>query len=331
MLGRTRLAGTLVATLAATQAFAAQAPWAGELPCSMAYVLQADRLSSNRLAALDRLARSARDAIVIDRVFGGLDDVWSIPEIESLRRAHQGRRVFSYFSIGEAEDYRPYWQHGWGFDAHGRRLSGTPDFVVAPNPDWAGNYKVRYWDRRWQQLVLDDLDHLLGQEFDGIYLDIVDAFQFFEHDADSATWHAMRENPATGRSYREDMVRWVRRIARHARARRDDFMIIPQNGSALLRLPGYLEAIDAIAVEDLFTLGDQAQARAHTETVLADLELARAAGKPVFAVEYASDEQLRAHARSEALARGFVVLFADRELTTLGQAESPPQCSGESP
>jgi len=324
------LACALALCLPVTCAAAAQAPWAGQLPCSMAYVLQADRLSSNRLAALDRLASSARDAIVIDRVFGGLDDAWSIPEIESLRRARHGRRVFSYFSIGEAEDYRPYWRAAWGFDARGARLPGTPDFVVAPNPDWPGNYKVRYWDRRWQQLVLDDLDHLLGQEFDGIYLDIVDAFQFFEHDPASDTWHAMRENPATGRSYREDMVRWVRRIARHARQRRDDFMIIPQNGSALLRLPGYLEAIDAIAVEDLFTRGDRVQSHEHTETVLGDLELARAAGKPVFAVEYASDEALRAQVRTEAMARGFVVLFADRELTTLGQAEAPPQCSGES-
>ncbi|MEQ8661663.1 MAG: endo alpha-1,4 polygalactosaminidase [Gammaproteobacteria bacterium] len=318
--------GGLLAALAVTLVTPVAA-WPDGAPCALAYVLQAERLSAHRLEALEHLARAARDTVVIDRVYAGLDDPWSIPELESLRSAHPGRRVLAYFSIGEAEDYRPYWMREWGFDATGAATPATPAFVVAPNPDWPGNYKVRYWERGWQALVLAQLDELVGNEFDGAYLDIVDAFQFFEHDAAADTWQALRENPATGRSYREDMVRWVRRIARHARARRDDFLVIPQNGSALLHFPEYLATIDAIAVEDLFTLDDVAQAREHTVSVLADLELARAARKPVFVIEYASDPALQARARDEAAARGFVLLFTDRELTTLGRAVAPPRCT----
>ncbi|MCP5200265.1 MAG: endo alpha-1,4 polygalactosaminidase [Gammaproteobacteria bacterium] len=303
------------------------APWAASPPCSIGYVLQADRLSPNRLAAVDLLARSGRDVLVLDRAYGGGDARWSIPELESMRYAAPGRSVVSYLSIGEAEDYRPYWQAGWRFDGAGRPSAATPDFIVAPNPDWPGNYKVRYWDERWQQLVLADLDDLLEQEFDGVYLDIVDAFQYFEQDPVSDTWQALRINPETGRSYREDMVRWVVAIAAHARRRRPGFVVVPQNGSALLAFPEYAAAVDGIAVEDLYTLGDEPQAATHTATVESDLKPLIDAGKPVFVVEYAADAALRERARSAAAARGHLLLFADRALTGLGTAAPPPRCA----
>lgn len=288
-------------------------------PCSMAYVLQADELSPNRTLAIDRLAESSRGVVVIDRAYAIDAAPWSIPELESMRNSLVGREILAYFSIGEAEDYRDYWQPDWSF-ADGRPAAATPRYIVAPNPDWPGNYKVRYWDRRWQKIVLGDLDRLLGQSFDGAYLDVVDAFQFYEHDPVADTWQAGRVNEATGRSYRADMVAWVRRLAGHARARDPGFRIVPQNGSPLLHEPGYLDLIDAIAVEDLFTLGDTAQDAYHTNSVLADLELAQAAGKGVMVVEYAKEAVLRKKAAREARARGFALTFADRELKTLGQA-----------
>lgn len=309
-------------------AFSAAAAGDGPLRgCTMAYVLQAERLSSIRLAALDRLARSARDTVVLDRSFGAGGGDWTIPEIESLRGARAGRRVLSYLSIGEAEDYRRYWQPAWRLAADGSRSEATPAFVVAPNPDWPGNYKVAYWREPWQRLVLDQLDELVANTFDGVYLDIVDAFEFFEHDAASDTWEAGRVNPATGRSYREDMVEWVLALAERAREREPGFLIVPQNGSALLHFPAYLAAIDAIGVEDLFTLDDEPQAPAHTEQVLADLELARAAGKPVLVIEYARDAGLRQRAIDAAAARGFSLLLTGRALGRLGVAQPPPRCA----
>ncbi|MGE0486362.1 MAG: MJ1477/TM1410 family putative glycoside hydrolase [Gammaproteobacteria bacterium] len=306
---------------------AGSAPWTASAPCSIGYVLQADRLRPNRLGAVDALAASGRDVLVLDRAYGSGDARWTIPELESIRYAAPGRSVVSYLSIGEAEDYRPYWQPTWHFGADGRPDQATPEFIVAPNPDWPGNYKVRYWDKRWQQIVLADLDSLLEQEFDGIYLDIVDAFQYFEHDPQSDTWEALRNNPETGRSYREDMVRWVLTIVAHARSRRPDFLVVPQNGSALLAFPEYVAAVDGIAVEDLYTLGDVPQADVHTATVEGDLEPLREAGKPVFVVEYASDSALRERARAAAAARGHLLLFADRALTSLGTAVPPPRCA----
>ena len=79
-------------------------------------------------------------------------------------------------SIGEAEDYRYYWMPGW--------TEGYPDWIVEENPDWTGNFKVKYWDPDWQEIIFgnDDsyLTKIIDSHFDGVYLDIIDAYEYFE-------------------------------------------------------------------------------------------------------------------------------------------------------
>lgn len=95
-------------------------------------------------------------------------------EIASLKvKAGGGRRlVLGYLSIGEAEDYRTYWQPGWAAD--------PPDWLALENPEWPGNYLARYWDSAWQAIVFVELDAILAAGFDGVYLDKIDAYESFE-------------------------------------------------------------------------------------------------------------------------------------------------------
>jgi len=99
-------------------------------------------------------------------------------EIDQLRsKANGGKRlVICYMSIGEAEDYRYYWQSGWKV--------GNPSFLDKENPNWKGNYKVRYWDKDWQNIIYGNdnsyLKKILDAGFDGVYLDIIDGFEYFE-------------------------------------------------------------------------------------------------------------------------------------------------------
>ncbi len=99
-------------------------------------------------------------------------------EVSSLKiKANGGSRlVIAYMSIGEAEDYRYYWQAGWE--------TASPSWLVEENPEWAGNYKVRYWDKNWQNVIYgnDDsyLKKIFNAGFDGVYLDIIDAYEYFE-------------------------------------------------------------------------------------------------------------------------------------------------------
>jgi cysteinyl-tRNA synthetase len=99
-------------------------------------------------------------------------------EISQLKnKANGGKRlVVSYMSIGEAENYSYYWQTAWD--------TNLPSWMAAENPDWPGNFKVRYWETEWQNIIFGNdtsyLKKIISANFDGVYLDIIDAFEYFE-------------------------------------------------------------------------------------------------------------------------------------------------------
>ncbi len=116
------------------------------------------------------------DVVIIDLFVN--DDILTASEVNQLRnKANGGKRlVVCYMSIGEAEDYRYYWQNRWN--------TTRPSWVAAENPNWPGNYKVKYWDAEWQALIYGHsnsyLTKITDAGFDGVYLDIIDAFEYFE-------------------------------------------------------------------------------------------------------------------------------------------------------
>jgi len=118
------------------------------------------------------------DLLIVDLFFDY--QPLSAAEIARLQRKASGgsRLVVAYMSIGEAEDYRFYFNPEW--------IVEPPLWMDAENPDWEGNYKVRYWDREWQAVIYGKpdsyLQKLLDAGFDGVYLDIIDAFEYFEGD-----------------------------------------------------------------------------------------------------------------------------------------------------
>lgn len=116
------------------------------------------------------------DLIIIDLFF---DDLELTPsQVNALKyKANGGKRlVISYMSIGEAEDYRYYWVSSWNND--------PPNWLKSENPDWEGNYKVKYWDSGWKEIIFGNdesyLKRIIDAGFDGVYLDIIDAFEYFE-------------------------------------------------------------------------------------------------------------------------------------------------------
>ncbi len=131
------------------------------------------RQFATKQAFIEGVCATNYDLLICDLFF---DEVpFSSDEIAQLRRkANGGRRlVIAYMSIGEAEDYRYYWQSSWG--------KYPPKWLEAENPDWEGNYKVRYWEGEWQHIILYSyLERIQKANFDGVYLDIIDAFEYFE-------------------------------------------------------------------------------------------------------------------------------------------------------
>ncbi len=116
------------------------------------------------------------DLFIIDAFFEG--ELLTKEDIDKLKTKSNGARrlVIAYMSIGEAEDYRYYWQDSW--------YENPPQWLDEENPDWPGNYKVKYWDPQWQEIIFGTedsyLDKILSIGFDGVYLDIIDAYEYFE-------------------------------------------------------------------------------------------------------------------------------------------------------
>ncbi len=115
------------------------------------------------------------DAIIIDAFhFGTLLTKTDIDQLKT--KANGGNRlVISYMSIGEAESYRYYWDESW--------TPGNPKWIVEENPNWPENYKVEYWSKEWKQYIYGTessyLQKILDSGFDGVYLDIIDGFEYF--------------------------------------------------------------------------------------------------------------------------------------------------------
>ena len=284
-------------------------------PASFAYVLQADAFAKARPAAVERFAACGRDWIVLDAVFGG-DTPWERADLEAIRRGQPGRKIVAYISIGEAEDYRPYWRKEWG--SKGRLTAAAPAWLGAENPEWKGNYRVKYWRAEWQKLMLAAIDDAMARGFDGVYLDIVDGFETFEQEG--REFIDDRMNAETKQSYRRDMVDWVKAIAARARAQHPAALVIPQNGSQLLAHADFLEAISAIGIEDLFTNGNKLQPKSHTNEVLGHLKKLAGTNKPVLLIEYPKTTERQAATKKEARENGLVWLVTDRQLKTLGDS-----------
>jgi cysteinyl-tRNA synthetase len=234
------------------------------------------------------IAVSSHDLVVID--YTGENGPFSKAEVERMKRKPDGSRrvVLSYMSIGEAEDYRWYW------------AQRSSSWLGAENTKWRGNYAVRFWDPGWQQIIFAYVDRLLAAGFDGVYLDKVDEFETMGH--------------------RDEMVAFVARIAARAKAQRADFVIVSQNGDALIPDAKFRHAIDAFAREDLLYGEDRDGARNDASSVRASvkrLKMLTAEGKPVFVVEYPRNGEQAQKAREEIAEQGFVGLTAKRALGSL--------------
>jgi len=262
---------------------------------------------------LEEIAKTGFDLVIIDYSSDGSGEgAFSAAEIDALRNGPGGdKTVLAYLSIGEAEDYRFYWESGW--------KPGNPTWLDTQNPDWPGNYKVRFWDEGWRAVAFDYLDRVIDAGFDGIYCDIIDAYEYYEE-----------RGRATAA---QDMADFVSALRSHGRARDPEFSIFVQNAAELAdKVPSYPEAVDGIGQEDIY-YGYDEDGKATPADVTSSLEgilsRYRDAGKTVLTVDYpfSASEDIphfdaltrikigKAYTRS--LANGFIPYCTVRNLSFL--------------
>ena len=116
------------------------------------------------------------------------------------------------------------------------------------------------------------------------------------------------------------MIAFVGRIAAYARARNPDFMIIPQNGEALLEDAGYRAIISVQAKEDIFYGADgdgKPNPKSSVSDCLGYLTYARRDGIPIIAVEYLDENGKISQVRKRLAETGCVAYFGPRDLASL--------------
>lgn len=175
--------------------------------------------------------------------------------------------LIAYVSVGEAEDYRFYWE-------------GIKDaaFVVGENPDWKGNFYVDVRSLEWQQLIVEQVIPRLQQAgFQGVFLDTLDTAEFLES-----------KDPQKYAGSKAAMIELVKAI----HSRYPELLLVSNNGFPLLEeLALYLSGVLA---EDIFMMPDFANGgyrkvpAAEREYKIAVLKKIQALGRPVFNIEYAS-------------------------------------------
>jgi cysteinyl-tRNA synthetase, unknown class len=122
-------------------------------PASWAYLLQGDAAAA--------LVGTNFDAVVMDySKDGGEGGRYAPAQIGAMKTKVAGtRRLLAYLSIGEAEDYRFYFNSGWlDGDQPG---PSAPAWLCRGDPNWPGDYKVQYWSAAWQAIVFSYLDKIV--------------------------------------------------------------------------------------------------------------------------------------------------------------------------
>ena len=213
--------------------------------------------SKNRLAAVDqwlylidvdlepetvdKIVSSTYDMVVLDFIPSEENNT-DYPMSEVVARLHDAphpKLVLAYIDIGEAEDYRTYWQPGWGI--------GDPEWIVGSDPDgWEGNYPVAYWNDEFQGIWLVEdgyMQNIVDIGFDGVYLDWVEAY------SDENVIRIAEQDDVDAL---QEMIWWVGDIAEFGRSRRSDFIIISQNAAELAAYDEYTDIIDAISQEQVW-------------------------------------------------------------------------------
>lgn len=299
-------------------------------PCHAAPSLAGVRSFGYQLqnATVSGLTTAPYDLVVIDySKDGGDSQAFTRSEIASIKRS--GKKVLAYLSIGEAEDYRYYFNSDWvrakaGAPCSVARTERAPAWLDESNTEWCGNYKVKYWMAPWQRILFGQprgprksyLDRIIDAGFDGAYLDIVDGYEYW-----SSPERANRRLTAA-----HDMAMLVVTLGHYARTVRGkkNFVLVPQNGAEILgRISSplrarYLRAIQGIGAEDTFYFGPNNEDNPFDpQPARFALKRFAAAGKKVFALDYLLDDSKIGDFARRACELGFIPQVATRALDSL--------------
>lgn len=257
--------------------------------------------------SVEKVIRSTDDLIIIDYSSdGGPRKAFTPEAVNKMKCKLDGssRLLVAYLSIGEAESYRYYWQRAWEKNA--------PSWLGPKNTSWPDNFRVRYWSSDWQRIIFGQpeayLDKIIAAGFDGVFLDGIDSFEFWNKSQPDAP---------------EKMVAFVKRLSTYAKGKARCFSVLPLNGTKLLSFKQFRRAITAVVVEDMFygeNNNRQTNDPRQVARTLANLGFATYDNIPIYNLEYLPSGKARDAMAQKAILNGLLPSFGTRELDKLSES-----------
>ncbi len=259
-----------------------------------------------------RIARSPFDLVVIDYAKGVTPPLKPLTrrEVSAMKVKPDGARrlIIAYLSIGEAENYRYYWPKRWN------KRRSRPAWIGKESKEWKGNFLVRYWNKDWQNTIFGTpnsyVDRIIKAGFDGFYIDRADAYYRF----------------GDTKQARKRMADFVVHLSQYIHSKQPNAAIMLQNAEELLSDKSFVDAIDAIAKEDLMygiSHVEQLNKPDDIDWSTDLLEGARKQGKRIFVVEYLKKRSNIAKARTNAQSHDYVFYYGPRGLFEIRESVVP--------
>lgn len=262
----------------------------------------------------DALAASDTDLLVVDfsvsQPAGQPMKPLEPAEVARLQKRPDGGRriVLAYFSIGEAEEYRFYWNKAW--------KTLPPTWLIAENCRWPRNHLVRFWEDGWKDIMIRGdgsyLARIQAAGFDGVYLDRVDVYDDIKDRHPKA---------------RADMIDFVGELAREARRNQPGFLVIAQNAEDLLESASYRASIDGLGKEDML-YGVQGTGKRNPPEMIAwsreRIDKLKRDGKKILVAEYLTSTEQISTAAKELASLGYVPVYPPRALDGSDALKSAP-------
>lgn len=227
------------------------------------------------------LVVSKAEMIVVD------PDEYSRGEVRLLQRS--GKKMFAYLSMGEAEEYRKYF-----------KSKTIKSLIIKENPEWKGNYPIKYWTKEWQDIISSYSSKILMKGFDGLYLDVVDAWEAFDG----------KES-----EYRERMANFLYKNANLWRKQKPGLFLLFQNSDQLFNYKKIASTYDGIVQEGLFANWAKGKiSQSWQEKKILALKRIKKMNKFVGLLEYTRNPHDMAKIKTLAKQFGFAPYFSVKDL-----------------
>ena len=162
----------------------------------------------------------------------------------------------------------------------------------------------------WEQIVFNYLDKIITAGLDGIYMDIIDAYEFYQGVIPNNDWK---------------MIDFVGNISSYVNYEASvNFSVFVQNADELLLNSTYLEHIDGIGREDLFYFDNIPTNDSWRNQGIFNLNKAIDTNKIVLITDYPQSSSLKYDFYSNCITNGFLGYAADRELDSLKEFDLYP-------